>query len=90
MAQVVRMGIIDVFKEAQHAGQVPPGYKPGTGDQTTPKQSDAPAAVSRRMESHLSCSRATSPLPPMYNAARLGHGSKARGHFQYEIFRYLG
>lgn len=28
MAQVVRMGIIDVFKEAQHAGQVPPGYNP--------------------------------------------------------------
>ena len=28
MAQVVRMVIIDVFKEAQHAGHVPPGYNP--------------------------------------------------------------
>ncbi|AHM74557.2 site-specific integrase [Yersinia hibernica] len=28
MAQVVRMSIIDIFKEAQHAGQVPPGYNP--------------------------------------------------------------
>ncbi|WP_395756306.1 phage integrase Arm DNA-binding domain-containing protein [Edwardsiella ictaluri] len=28
MAQVVRMAIIDVFKEAQHAGHVPPGYNP--------------------------------------------------------------
>ena len=26
MAQVVRMVLIDVFKEAQHAGHVPPGY----------------------------------------------------------------
>ncbi|WP_265495395.1 phage integrase Arm DNA-binding domain-containing protein [Providencia heimbachae] len=28
MAQVVRMVLIDVFKEAQHAGRVPPGYNP--------------------------------------------------------------
>ncbi|MEX9869257.1 phage integrase Arm DNA-binding domain-containing protein [Providencia huaxiensis] len=28
MAQVVRMVLIDVFKEAQHFGHVPPGYNP--------------------------------------------------------------
>ncbi|MDE9483147.1 phage integrase Arm DNA-binding domain-containing protein [Xenorhabdus bovienii] len=28
MAQIVRMVLIDVFKEAQHAGEVPPGYNP--------------------------------------------------------------
>ena len=28
MAQVVRTTLIDVFKEAQHAGHVPPGYNP--------------------------------------------------------------
>lgn len=28
MAQIVRMVIIDIFKEAQHAGHVPPGYNP--------------------------------------------------------------
>ncbi|WP_434924473.1 phage integrase Arm DNA-binding domain-containing protein [Enterobacter asburiae] len=28
MAQVVRMVLVDVFKEAQHAGYVPPGYNP--------------------------------------------------------------
>ena len=28
MAQVVRLVLIDVFKEAQHAGRVPPGYNP--------------------------------------------------------------
>lgn len=28
MAQVVRMVLIDVFKEAQHLGHVPPGYNP--------------------------------------------------------------
>lgn len=28
MAQVVRMVLIDVFKEAQHSGHVPPGYNP--------------------------------------------------------------
>lgn len=28
MAQVVRMVIIDIYKEAQHAGEVPPGYNP--------------------------------------------------------------
>ncbi|WP_265694141.1 phage integrase Arm DNA-binding domain-containing protein [Providencia rustigianii] len=28
MAQVVRFVLIDVFKEAQHAGHVPPGYNP--------------------------------------------------------------
>lgn len=28
MAQVVRMVLIDVFQEAQHAGHVPPGYNP--------------------------------------------------------------
>lgn len=28
MAQVVRTVLIDVFKEAQHAGEVPPGYNP--------------------------------------------------------------
>ncbi|MBQ0956439.1 phage integrase Arm DNA-binding domain-containing protein [Serratia symbiotica] len=28
MAQVVRTTLIDVFKEAQHAGEVPPGYNP--------------------------------------------------------------
>ena len=28
MAQVVRMVLIDIFKEAQHAGHVPPGYNP--------------------------------------------------------------
>lgn len=28
MVQVVRMVLIDVFKEAQHAGHVPPGYNP--------------------------------------------------------------
>ncbi|AVX38564.1 TPA: phage integrase Arm DNA-binding domain-containing protein [Yersinia enterocolitica] len=28
MAQVVRMVLIDVYKEAQHAGEVPPGYNP--------------------------------------------------------------
>lgn len=28
MAQVVRMVLVDVFKEAQHAGHVPPGYNP--------------------------------------------------------------
>lgn len=28
MAQVVRIAIIDVFKEAQHAWHVPPGYNP--------------------------------------------------------------
>lgn len=28
MAQVIRSVIIDVFKEAQHAGEVPPGYNP--------------------------------------------------------------
>ncbi|EPZ4752434.1 TPA: phage integrase Arm DNA-binding domain-containing protein [Klebsiella quasipneumoniae subsp. similipneumoniae] len=28
MAQIVRMVLIDVFKEAQHAGHVPPGYNP--------------------------------------------------------------
>ncbi|MGQ6548267.1 phage integrase Arm DNA-binding domain-containing protein [Serratia fonticola] len=28
MAQVVRRVIIDVYKEAQHAGEVPPGYNP--------------------------------------------------------------
>lgn len=28
MAQVVRMVLIDVFKEAQHAGRVPPGFNP--------------------------------------------------------------
>ncbi|HED2461170.1 TPA: phage integrase Arm DNA-binding domain-containing protein [Klebsiella quasipneumoniae subsp. quasipneumoniae] len=28
MAQVVRMVLIDVFKEAQYAGHVPPGYNP--------------------------------------------------------------
>lgn len=30
MAQVVRRVIIDVFKEAQHAGEVSPGYNPAT------------------------------------------------------------
>lgn len=28
MAQVVRIVLIDVYKEAQHAGEVPPGYNP--------------------------------------------------------------
>ncbi|HHA1753097.1 TPA: phage integrase Arm DNA-binding domain-containing protein [Enterobacter kobei] len=28
MAQVVRIVLVDVFKEAQHAGHVPPGYNP--------------------------------------------------------------
>lgn len=28
MAQVVRLVLVDVFKEAQHAGRVPPGYNP--------------------------------------------------------------
>jgi len=28
MAQIVRMVMIDVFKEAQHAGHVPPGHNP--------------------------------------------------------------
>lgn len=28
MAQVVRMVLIDVYKEAQHSGEVPPGYNP--------------------------------------------------------------
>lgn len=28
MAQVVQMVLVDVFKEAQHAGYVPPGYNP--------------------------------------------------------------
>ncbi|MFU0947960.1 phage integrase Arm DNA-binding domain-containing protein [Kluyvera ascorbata] len=28
MAQVVRLVLVDVFKEAQHAGHVPPGYNP--------------------------------------------------------------
>ncbi len=28
MAQVIRSVLIDVFKEAQHAGEVPPGYNP--------------------------------------------------------------
>ncbi|WP_334361642.1 phage integrase Arm DNA-binding domain-containing protein [Enterobacter hormaechei] len=28
MAQVVRMVLVDVFKEAQHSGYVPPGYNP--------------------------------------------------------------
>ncbi|TOZ47207.1 phage integrase Arm DNA-binding domain-containing protein [Enterobacter cloacae] len=28
MAQVVRMVLVDVFKEAQHSGHVPPGYNP--------------------------------------------------------------
>ncbi|MCV5737618.1 integrase, partial [Escherichia coli] len=28
MAQVVRSVLIDVFKEAQHYGEVPPGYNP--------------------------------------------------------------
>ncbi len=28
MAQIIRMVLIDVFKEAQHAGEVPPGYNP--------------------------------------------------------------
>lgn len=28
MAQVVRMVLIDVYKEAQHAGEVPPGHNP--------------------------------------------------------------
>lgn len=28
MAQVVRLVLIDVFKEAQHSGHVPPGYNP--------------------------------------------------------------
>lgn len=27
-AQVIRSVLIDVFKEAQHAGEVPPGYNP--------------------------------------------------------------
>ena len=28
MAQVTRSVLIDVFKEAQHFGEVPPGYNP--------------------------------------------------------------
>lgn len=28
MAQVIRSVLIDVFKEAQHYGEVPPGYNP--------------------------------------------------------------
>lgn len=28
MAQVIRSVLIDIFKEAQHAGEVPPGYNP--------------------------------------------------------------
>lgn len=28
MAQVIRSVLIDVFKEAQHFGEVPPGYNP--------------------------------------------------------------
>lgn len=28
MAQIVRMVLIDLYKEAQHAGEVPPGYNP--------------------------------------------------------------
>ncbi|QLR42747.1 phage integrase Arm DNA-binding domain-containing protein [Enterobacter sp. RHBSTW-00994] len=28
MAQIVRLVLVDVFKEAQHAGHVPPGYNP--------------------------------------------------------------
>lgn len=30
MAQIVRMLLIDVYKEAQHAGEVPPGYNPAS------------------------------------------------------------
>lgn len=30
MAQVIRSVLIDVFKEAQHAGEVPPGYDPAS------------------------------------------------------------
>ena len=30
MAQIVRMVLIDVYKEAQHAGEVPPGYNPAS------------------------------------------------------------
>lgn len=28
MAQIVRMVLLDVYKEAQHAGKVPPGFNP--------------------------------------------------------------
>lgn len=30
MAQVVRTVLVDIFKEAQHAGEVPPGYDPAS------------------------------------------------------------
>ncbi len=53
MAQVVRMVLIDVFKEAQHAGHVPPGFNPAQATKTTAKSSKPPKIVTARMAGNI-------------------------------------
>lgn len=44
MAQVIRSVLIDVFKEAQHAGEDPPGYNPALATRQ-PSQAERGAQV---------------------------------------------
>lgn len=72
MAQIVRRVIIDVFKEAQHAGEVPPGFnpvrttknqKPGLSGNASIWKNDNPFTIpshhSIRIYAELCCSIST-------------------------------
>ncbi|SQI38141.1 Bacteriophage lambda integrase, N-terminal domain [Providencia alcalifaciens] len=69
MAQVVRMVLIDVFKEAQHFGHVPPGYNPALATKQPRNRIKRERLNFDEWEGHLCTSRKSSTLFAMRYAS---------------------
>lgn len=68
MAQVIRMVLVDVFKEAQHAGHVPPGYNPA---QATKQPHNRVARQRLSLEEWKAIYSAAEQCPPYLQCAML-------------------
>ncbi len=81
----VRSVLIDVFKEAQHVGEVPPGYNPAQATKQPrnriTKQNKARTAFTGRMAGDIQPGGTASPLSEMRNVVGCRHRTASGRYF---------
>lgn len=77
--------LIDVFKEAQHAGEVPPGYNPAQATKQPrnriTKQNKARTAFTGRMAGDIQPGGTAPPLSEMRNVVGCRHRTASGRYF---------
>lgn len=90
MAQVIRSVLIDIFKEAQHFGEVPPGYNPALATKQPRRRINRQQLSLEEWRKIFDIADATHRYMGERYATGSRHWSTIGRHLKHEVHRRMG